>query len=228
MAPELTVNSQVSVVPVWPPRHDVFVVPMEASGSAVVEVPIVVPTGDVYWLKPVPVKVIVCGAVPAETAAEADRLDAVTVGATVEASPMPIAPASMYVARLPGAVLVTSREQVSAVGVPVTMMLSEIDVELLTVSVPRVTSVQVPEMLSVALEEKPLPVTVMGVVAVVAATAEGDTSLISLPETVKMAPEVPAPPSGFVTVTVYEPMVAGPPVTEFVGSTLTVRLVALP
>jgi hypothetical protein len=61
-APEValvvTVNSQVSVVPVWPPRQAAAVVPMEASGSDVVEVPAVVCVGVVYWLKPWPVKVI--------------------------------------------------------------------------------------------------------------------------------------------------------------------------
>jgi hypothetical protein len=79
----------------------------------------------------------------------------------------------------------------------------------------------------VALEAKPLPETVIGVVPATAATADGVTSLISLPEIVKTAAEVTEPPSGLVTVTVYEPMDAGPPVTEFVGSTYAVRLVEL-
>jgi hypothetical protein len=52
MAPELTVNSQVSVVPVWPPRQAAAVVPIEAAASDVVEVPAVVFVGAVYWLKP--------------------------------------------------------------------------------------------------------------------------------------------------------------------------------
>jgi hypothetical protein len=92
---------------------------------------------------------------------------------------------------------------------------------------PKVTPVQVPSV-SVALEAKPLPVTVIAVVPATSATADGVTSLISLPVIVKTDPDVVEPPSGFVTVTVYAPVVAGPPVTEFVGSTLTVRLVALP
>lgn len=51
-APVVTVNSQVSVVPVWPPRQAAAVVPIEASGSDMVEVPAVVCVGEVYWLKP--------------------------------------------------------------------------------------------------------------------------------------------------------------------------------
>jgi hypothetical protein len=52
VAPELTVNSQVSVIPVWPPRQAAAVVPIEAEASDVVEVPAVVCVGTVYWLKP--------------------------------------------------------------------------------------------------------------------------------------------------------------------------------
>jgi hypothetical protein len=59
-APELTANSHVSVVPLDPPRHEAAVVPIVALASDVVDVPGVVSTGVVYWLKPVPVKVIVC------------------------------------------------------------------------------------------------------------------------------------------------------------------------
>jgi hypothetical protein len=97
-------------------------------------------------------------------------------------------------------------------------------------AVPRVIPAftQAVERASVAVEEKPLPVTVIGVVTATGATADGVTSLISLPLIVKTEPEVIEPPSGFVTVTVYAPMVAGVPFTEFVGSTFTVRLVALP
>jgi hypothetical protein len=138
-----------------------------------------------------------------------------------------MAPVRANVAPLPGDVLVTVRLQSVAVGVPVTVNVSEIEVELLTVAVPSVTPEQVPRV-SVALEEKPLPEIVMGVVAATAATAEGVTSLISLPLIVKTAPEVTEPPSGLVTVTVYVPIVAGPPVTEFVGSTSAMRVVPLP
>ena len=59
-APLETVNSQVSDVPVWPPRHEAAVVPIEAAASDTVDVPAVVWVGVVYWLKPVPVKVMVC------------------------------------------------------------------------------------------------------------------------------------------------------------------------
>ena len=60
VAPVVTVNSQVSDVPVWPPRHEAAVVPIEAAASDVVDVPAVVLVGVVNWLKPVPVKVMVC------------------------------------------------------------------------------------------------------------------------------------------------------------------------
>ena len=202
----VTVNSQVNVVPVWPPRHEAAVVPMEALPSEVVDVPIFVLTGDVYWLKPVPVKVIVCSGAPARTAAAVDRLDAVTVGAISEGSPMPIAPVAKYVAPLPGDVLVTvrlhSRFVAAVTAAPLTIRVSVIEVVPPTVPVePRVTLAQ-PARVSVALEEKPLPVTVIGVVAAIKATADGVTSLISLPLIVKTEPVVTEPPSGFVTVTV--------------------------
>lgn len=114
-----------------------------------------------------------------------------------------------------------------AVGVPVTVTLSVIVVALVTVPVEvKAAPVQVPRV-RVAVEENPLPVMVIGVVPATAATADGVTSLISLPLTVKTEPEVTVPPSGFVTVTVYAPIVAGEPLTEFVGSTCTVRLVEL-
>jgi hypothetical protein len=192
----------------------------------------------VNWLKPVPVKVIVCAGAPGRTAAAADRLDAVIVGATVEASPMPIAPTELNVAPLPGEVLVTVRVHssgvVAAAVAAATLTSSVSEIEFAPgVAVPRVTPAlqPVPERASVALEEKPLPVTVIGVeeaVAVTTGTADGVTSLISLPLIVKTEPETTEPPSGFVTVTVYVPIVAGAPETEFVGSTATVRLVELP
>lgn len=59
VAKEETVNSQVNEVPLCPPRHAVLEVPMDTWVSTVVVAPIKVSTGDVYWLKPVPVKVIV-------------------------------------------------------------------------------------------------------------------------------------------------------------------------
>jgi hypothetical protein len=205
---------------------------MEAAESAVPNVLLVL-TGAVYWLKPVPVKVIGCAGAPGRTAAEADKLDAVTVGATSEASPMPIAPTAVYVAP-PSETLLTVRSQrvMPAVTAPaVSVTVSVIEVAPPTVSVvARVipAETQAEERASVAFEEKPLPVTVIGVVAATKGTADGLTSLISLPVIVKTEPEVTEPPSGFVTVTVYAPTVAGPPVTEFVGSTPTVRLVEVP
>jgi hypothetical protein len=207
---------------------------MEASVlSDVVDVPMTVPTGDVYPLNPVPVKVIACSGAPASTAAAVERLDAVTVGATAEASPIPIAPVARYVAPLPGDVLVTVREHCSAAVVAAAAAAALTDrvsviVVWLGVAVPRVTPALQPLRASVALEEKPLPVTVIGtLVATTAGTADGVTSLISLPLIVKTEFVVTDPPSGFVTVTLYVPTVAGPPFTEFVGSTYAVRLLAL-
>jgi hypothetical protein len=171
-----------------------------------------VPTGDVYWLKPVPVKVIVCAGVPGATAAAADRLDAVMVGAIAEASPMPIALVAKYVAPLPGDALVTVRLHwkgvvLAVVAAPAVTLRVSVIVVALGVAVPRETPVQLePERASVALEEKPLPVTEIGAltiaVPVVTPSADGVTSLISLPVIVKTEPEVTEPPSGFVTVTV--------------------------
>jgi hypothetical protein len=179
------------------------------------------------------VKVIGCSGAPAKTAAAVDRLDAVIVGAIADASPMPIALVARYVAAGVGETLFTVTEHCSGVAVAAVAAAALTSrvvaiVDAVTVVVPRVTPALQPLRVSVAFEEKPLPEIVIGVVATTAATADGVTSLISLPEIVKTEPEVTAPPSGFVTVTVYAPMVAGRPVTEFVGSTVTVRLVALP
>jgi hypothetical protein len=58
VAPLVTVSSQVSVVPVWPPKQEAAEVPIEASGSDTVVTPAVVCVGVVNWLKPSPVKVI--------------------------------------------------------------------------------------------------------------------------------------------------------------------------
>jgi hypothetical protein len=122
VAPVVTVNSQVSVVPVWPPRQEVAVVPIEAEPSGVVEVPAVVCVGVVYWLKPVPVNVIVWAGAPGETAAAVVKLEAVMSGATVDCTPTPNAPGAVEnESRFPGAALRTVSTQVAlSTGVPET------------------------------------------------------------------------------------------------------------
>lgn len=112
VAPSVTVSSQVSVDPVWPPRHAAAVMPIEAPGSDAVEVPAVVSMGVVYWLKPSPVKVIAWAGAPGETAAAVERLEAVISGATDDCMPTPNAPAGVeYESPFPGDVLVTVSTQ---------------------------------------------------------------------------------------------------------------------
>jgi hypothetical protein len=84
-----TLTGKVRVVPVLP-----VAAPKLTSGVSEV--------GVEYWLKPVPVKVTEVEAAPAFRAT-VEELEAVTTGATVLASPRPMAPASVYVASLPPA-----------------------------------------------------------------------------------------------------------------------------
>lgn len=80
-----------------------------------------------------------------------------------------------------------------------------------------------PERASVAVDEKPPPVTVIGYEPTTKGTADGLISLISLPVTVKRAADVVVPPSGSVTVKVYVPGVADAPSTKFFGVIETVN-----
>jgi hypothetical protein len=79
---------------------------------------------------------------------------------------------------------------------------SLIVLELVTVGVPSVASVQAPLKATVAPEVKPPPMICSAVVAASGATADGLTVEISLPTIVKIAPDVVLPPSAFSTVTV--------------------------
>src|SRR5665213_477262 len=159
----------------------------------------------VYWLKPIPVKVTVAAGSPALSPVPAVRLEAVTIGASVPASPTPKAPLTVNVAPLPptvGLVTVTLHRVVAEPEATVIGTLS--DVTLVTLAGPAgvVTPAQVPNV-TAAPNSKPAPAIVTVVVddpVVGGARADGLSALIPYAVIVKPVASVVLPPSGFVTV----------------------------
>lgn len=160
-------------------------------------------------LKPVPVNVNVSGvesAVPGTTGAFGVSVDAVIVGAITDACPTPNAATLVITAPLPVGVDGLSIVNWHVPAPALVATVSVADVGLKIVSVPKVTVAvpQAPDVI-VAPGSKPDPEIVIGVAAVLAGSAEGDTSVIPEAVTVNEPTEVAAPWSGFVIVTVYVP-----------------------
>src|SRR5665213_664567 len=148
----------------------------------------------VYWLKPIPVKVTVAAGSPALSPVPAVRLEAVTIGASVPASPPPKAPLTVNVVPLHR---VVAEPEATVIGT-----LS--DVTLVTLAGPAgvVTPAQVPNV-TAAPNSKPAPAIVTVVVddpVVGGARADGLSALIPYAVIVKPVASVVLPPSGFVTV----------------------------
>jgi hypothetical protein len=223
VAPLATVKLNAPVVPALLPVL-VSVTPV----AAVVLVPTKAAAVE-YWLKPEPVRVSVEAAEPGTMGVVA--LVAVIVGATSDATPTPKALVSRNEAPLPPAP-VPGFETVMLyrpVAVVATTRVAVMVVALVTTGGVVVETVTPePETATVAPDWKPPPVMVTGtfVAEVGIGVAEGLRFVTAIPVTLKMAPEVPLPPSALVTVTVYVPGVAVPLVTEFVGVTGTEMVVA--
>jgi hypothetical protein len=198
-----------------------------------------------YELKPDPVRVSVTAAAP--TVRAVVGLTEAMTGATVLAMPTPKAPARLKTfVLLPAPVpLVTVNPQAAGVAMDVTTIVAVPAVGLVMAEVASAFVTVTPLTVSLAVfvisvrqaagsvlvrdtvapYSKPEPSKATGILPI-AEVAEGLTFSRPLP-TVKPAADSTAPPSAFVTVTLYVPGVAAAPPAGFVGVTLRTIEVAL-